>query len=302
MRNPFQRFFRRRKISSIQPHSTSEHKQSFMMGNDLSGGKSKWVVYTVINKEYIEIGDKWQEMATVATDIPILFACADKTSYDFFQRKGIHCVLLSPQQRFYDDRKKKFKRSTFPSDSSAYTVSLKFQVALQLLQEGYNCIFSDADALWISDPIPNIENLDFDIAFQVGSFPKETRHKWGFSACTGFVVFKPSAKTSNLLKNAIERFDGSDQRSLNETLLHDYEIQWEDYPSDWKHCRMEDGWTKTLFGCCARTNLRLAALPHSLYQRHNVTKKDWPHAIVCHPNSPKDQEAKVEVFKSLDLW
>jgi hypothetical protein len=44
------------------------------------------------------------------------------------------------------------------------------------------------------------------------------------------------------------------------------------------------------------------ALPHVYYQRHKVTPTDLGHAVICHPNSPKNEAAKIELFRSLGLW
>ncbi|SFA85033.1 Nucleotide-diphospho-sugar transferase [Poseidonocella pacifica] len=142
-------------------------------------------------------------------------------------------------------------------------MSLKLIEALDRIRDGVPVIYSDVDAIWRQDPIAQILTLDVDFAFQPASFPQSTKQAWGFSVCTGFFFMRPCAAVETLLHAAVERFDGSDQRTINEVLLSDFDVDWAERPAGWRRCSLEGGWTAPILGECRKTGLRLAALPHS---------------------------------------
>lgn len=71
-----------------------------------------------------------------------------------------------------------------------------------------NVIISDADALWLGDPVPElfsdaygkplvsasgagrIEILQSDVVASRGSFPFTLGKKWGSTMCMGFILFR----------------------------------------------------------------------------------------------------------------
>ncbi|MDO6575523.1 hypothetical protein, partial [Staphylococcus pasteuri_A] len=79
-----------------------------------------------------------------------------------------------------------------------------------------------------------------DLAFQPGSFPNEAKEAWGFAVCTGFFYMRPCTATRRIAERVQQRFDGSDQRTLNAVLLDEFDITWSNRPSGWETC-LEDG-------------------------------------------------------------
>ena len=96
--------------------------------------------------------------------------------------------------------------------------------------------------------------------------------------------------------------DGSDQRALNQLMLDACRVHWQRRPVDWEHCAIEGGWTSPILGKCSVRGLAFLALPHVYFQRHNVVRENLEQAVVCHPNAPKNQAEKIEIFRALGLW
>lgn len=58
--------------------------------------------------------------------------------------------------------------------------AMKFPIVERLLRLGLNVIFSDADAIWLKDPMKVINELDADCMFQrVVYFPRAITRIWG---------------------------------------------------------------------------------------------------------------------------
>lgn len=264
--------------------------------------KADTQIYSVVNKSYLLLATEWASKVYATTGKSVLFSCADKESYAHLMKQSYACIDNSLPTELSSICTKVWPQSSFPSDHAAYTASLKFQTAVSILKSGQDCIYSDVDALWLKDPFPFLCALDFDMAFQVGSFPAAAKSLWGFSACSGFIAIHATSLATQALEKSILRLNGSDQVALNETLMNSYMINWYETPSNWEHCDLNNGWTSAITGQCQHTQLLLAALPHSLFQRHNTTIENCKHAIICHPNSPKNQNDKIRIMQSLKIW
>lgn len=258
-------------------------------------------IFTVINEGYLRLGIAWAEGVRRVSRADPTFVCADRASLDVLQARGFECRDRQPEQVYSATGKTVFPGSSFPSDAAAYVASLKMASALDMLVEGRPVLFSDVDAIWLGDPLADIARLEADIVFQPASFPAAAKQAWGFAICTGFVAIRPSEPAIRLIRQARDRFDGSDQRTLNSLLLQEYDLSWAARPEGWESCELSGGWTEPLHGACRKTGLTLAALPHAFYQRHGTTPEACGHAVICHPNSPKDEAEKLKVLQGLDL-
>jgi hypothetical protein len=203
-------------------------------------------------------------------------------------------------------RDRRSLETDFASDFTIFVISLKFQIARELLELGVDAWFSDVDAIWLANPHASLDAVEGDVLFQVGSFPADVKAVWGFTACTGFTLFRNSAPARRVLDDACRIFaaegDYDDQVTLNRVLRR-YAIGWDSAPpARWEHCAIADGWTEPIRGSSATTALRLAALPHAYFQRHEVTVRHRGHAVICHPNSPKNERDKIDVLRSFGLW
>lgn len=194
-----------------------------------------------------------------------------------------------------------YKGSPYPNDHAAYTNGLKIKAGYDALMEGESFIYSDLDALWLKDPRDMLNGLDVDLAFQPGSFPAIVKSLHGFAMCGGFFYMRPGSRSVALLEKVQRKMRGSDQLAFNLELMNSYDVEWEQRPEDWEHCRVEDGWTAPIMGRCRTTGLLLAALPHAFFQRHNLDRAGLDHCIICHPNVEKVQDSKFAAFARLGI-
>jgi Nucleotide-diphospho-sugar transferase len=288
---------------SLRTSTTFQH--SDLVAAVLRRQAHETIVYSVIDSAYVQIALNWVAHLRQLGIQNVLIVSTDADAYEALKRNGVESVLVMPDAQLARDRKS--LDTGFASDFSIFVISLKFHIARELLNLGVSALFSDVDAIWLSNPHPVLAAQDGDVLFQVGSFPEDVRAVWGFTACTGFMLFRNSAATRRLLDEACRSFVGDggydDQMTLNRVLCRRYAIQWSDQPPDgWQHCAIDNGWTIPIHGSSDTTNLRLVALPHAYFQRHHVCRRDIGHAVICHPNSPKNEPDKIEVLRSFGLW
>jgi hypothetical protein len=256
------------------------------------------IVFSVVNADYLLLAKEWARRVLAACGREVVFACADGQSLEHLQSLGFSCLDYSRVDHLRDSS---YRSLVFPSKHAAFTSSLKFRAALSFVEAGHDCVYSDVDALWLRDPWLHLQET-FDIAFQAGSFPEAAKEQWGFAACAGFMAFRASNKVESFVAEVIQLLDGSDQRALNQLMLDACRVHWQRRPVDWEHCAIEGGWTSPILGKCSVRGLAFLALPHVYFQRHNVVRENLEQAVVCHPNAPKNQAEKIEIFRALGLW
>lgn len=260
-------------------------------------------IFTIVTKSYVEMAKTWTAYLDKLEIKNFFLVCADESSQDTLHREGRKTLLVKPNGVSLSTSQASLEDSIMLTDMATYAIRLKFLIAYQVLARGTPAIFSDVDALWLSDPQPDLSRSNYDIAFQVASFPPDVKSVWGFTACTGFVAFDSSASSLKFLERVNASFKVDDQSAFNRVLLHHYNIKWgvQSAPTQWEHCDLGSGWTEKIFGFCRKTGLTVAALPHCFYQRHSVTASALDNAIICHPNSPLTEEGKLDVFRKLGL-
>lgn len=258
-------------------------------------------IFTVINARYMRLGLAWAKHVVRVSGENPTFICSDHESRHFLSSNGFPCEARPSSTVLSMSKRTVFGESSFPDDDAAYTVSLKLAAAFEYLADGKSVLYSDVDAIWLRNPIDDLLRYDADIIFQPGSFPSDVKEKWGFAVCTGFFYMRPCNATRTLVEKAKVNFDGSDQRTLNRVLLREFDIIWDQRPEKWEICSLRRGWTSSIHGACSKSGLRLVALPHVYYQRHGTTPETCEHAIICHPNSPKDPVEKLKILQALGI-
>lgn len=64
------------------------------------------------------------------------------------------------------------------------------------MEAGHDVIVSDADALWLADPMKDFSLpgvIDSSIVASRGKFPSEVGLVWGATMCMGFILFRTTA-------------------------------------------------------------------------------------------------------------
>jgi hypothetical protein len=266
----------------------------------LKNWRSDLVIFTVLSQEYIKVGENWITALERLDINNYMILAVDEETYHFCLARKISSILIKPTIFLESNR---YTKSKIWNDKALFVVSLKLEIAIYILKLGFKALYSDADAIWLKNPLPYMRGINSTVIFQPASFPSEVKLKWGFTCCTGFIQFLPEPGVKSLLSKANSDFFeySDDQVVFNQTLADCYSISWEKQISKWEHTCIENGWNDPIHGKCIKSGLTFTALPHSLFQRHNTTVDNVKHAIICHPNSPKEQEAKFEVFNKLGL-
>ena len=285
--------------------------------------------YTVINDEYIKLGLAWGRLARQVSQVEPMFVCADRESAETLEAEGFECMRKPPETtlpalesewlawyfrifqfrgtepHLSDIEKSRWGKSRFTSDKAIYTNFLKMVAAFEFLRAGHSILYSDVDAVWIKDPVPDVLRQDADIAFQPGSRTTDGDSRWPFNACAGFFYMRPCENTREIVRKLVYKFVngkcGNDQYILNQILRRYFAVEWPELPWNWDDCPLEGGWVKPVRAECRKTRMNLVALPHAYYQRFGMHPAAVKHAIVCHPTADKDQKSKLETLRSLGI-
>ncbi len=138
--------------------------------------------------------------------------CMDNEVHDMISRQSLHCSAYS--FLFPSGLKFIFQRQSL--------IWIKrMQISIQFLDQGFDVILSDIDAIWRKDPFPTLSRLSAtsDIISSRGMFPSAISSKWGAALCMGFVYFRANRLVSLLLAEAL-----NDMRSKEINLLKLIEI------------------------------------------------------------------------------
>lgn len=285
--------------------------------------------YSVINDEYIKLGLAWGRLTRQVSQVAPMFVCADRESAETLEAEGFECMRKPPETtlpalqrewrawyarifkpteslpRLSATEQSRWGKSRFNSDKAIYTNFLKMVAASEFLGSGHPILYSDVDAVWIKDPVPDVSRADADIAFQPGSIPADGASGWPFNACAGFFYMRPCSHTLKIVGKLLYRFvngkNGNDQYVLNQILRKDHRVEWPGLPPNWDDCSLDGGWVEPVRAECRKTGMRLVALPHAHYQRLGTQASAVKKAVVCHPTADKDQESKLETLRSLGI-
>lgn len=268
------------------------------------------VIITFISHEYLGVGLNWICSIKRLGLTNIIVICGDSETTKILKDDGIQCV----EARINSCKLNADYRSPvgFTNKGLAMT-ALKFPIASALVKEGFSVVLSDADAVWLQDPT---HHLEADIAFQrVAYFPDTIARLWGFVACSGFVFFRHSADIIGFLQDCIREqlLIQSDQLALNLALLQ-ADTFWTNPPSSFTtYSPDQDQHTSELLanfqevarfpirGLIGQYKLEVLALPHNQFWRHSWVAATHSEMVLCHPNSPKNDSGKIEVFKKLGI-
>jgi len=180
----------------------------------------------------------------------------------------------------------------------------RVDVIKEILDLGFDLIHSDADAVWLQDPLEEyIYNKPQDMIFSQGTvWPPDVHEIWKFVLCCGFYFVRSNSSTKQFFKQYAQQvrkdkndmpdiFD--DQMSINRMLLN-LSIEWgttDSYSIDFKgksyQCYKDviTGYSK---------HLSIALLPHSKFQRLKDSDED---VYVKHLYSDKNSGNILDVLR-----
>lgn len=148
----------------------------------------------------------------------------------------------------------------------------RIAVIQEILMTGYDVLHSDADAVWLKDPLQKyIYAQPYDMIFSQGTvWPPDVHKVWHFVLCCGFFFIKANASTLRFMAELSERVikDKDDQVSVNRLLL-ERTMQWQNKKGYALNYQDKDinCFHEVLAGNGG--GLRVALLPHAGFQRLN---------------------------------
>lgn len=177
----------------------------------------------------------------------------------------------------------------------------------EILRAGQSFIHTDADAIWLKDPLADWLADDVDMTFTQGTIhPPAVFETWGFVLCCGLFRLNATAASQRFLSRVADDImeTGDDQTSVNRVLMSDG-IEWADSASPEYRLRMRGQrfscWKSALQGHASKADLSVRLVPHRIVQRiHDPMDLDG-NVYVSQPLSPKSAPEKLKLFEEMEL-
>jgi hypothetical protein len=235
------------------------------------------------DSRYIDVLLNWLTALTVSGIENYLIVALDYELHAFLLERKIPVVL-----------------SAVRGDLSALWVR-RIDVFAALCDAGIDFVHSDVDAVWMRDPRDSfLADPNSDLIVSQGTiWPPDVHQQFGFVLCCGFFQLRSTPSTQRLLSELRESVlvTGDDQVSLNR-LIAARATRWLIEPSETYYV---EGAGKNFL--CSRSvmhgldshGLRMAVLPHHLFQRVPVPSDEEP--FVLHLLTRKEPAAKLSEFE-----
>lgn len=246
----------------------------------------------------------------------LYFMCTDKQAEPSMRKVGLECHyahtlnLNGPVP------------STANNNNKLWLV--RARLAKTLLDQGFDVLMSDADALWLQNPFDELERFSSsDIIASRGRFPEDASRIYGATLCMGFIYIKSTRRTqifyAQLVDYMTHQAHPDDQRDINQLLLQRGLI----YPppasrplkyidatkEDHGYVFVGSGGPRYVVSAAkdreANTTLRITLLPHTAFRRicEGQRLASIHEAVVAHCYSElKTGEGKVIAGRKYSLW
>ena len=254
------------------------------------------VVMQVISKGFVDVERNFirlMELNSAFTRQNMYLMCLDTASVESFASLGIRCVPLDTLQ--------------LSSEQDIWRTRVR--VVSCLVVAGYDVIMSDADALWLSDPMEYMAlppHRNSSVVASRGNYPHNLEKSWGATICMGFVLFRATGPAMHIFLDKMKRLvlkTGDDQISANRAAL-ELGISW-DAASDMR-LRESTGVGK---GTIAKLSgdggpFEVILLPHDIFTRFCASTPISSKTVVAHCHSDKKQslERRVSWMQETNLW
>lgn len=273
--------------------------------------RQREIAFAIISQEYIQIGLNWVFAMRKIGLTNFLIIAGDQSTSTRLNAIGVKHVLATVDERALSPS---FVSVTGFRAKGLAVSAFKFPVVQFLLKAGYTVVLSDADAVWLKDPMPHLRHAD--LSFQrVVYHPPQIARLWGFSACSGFLAFRHGPRSLEFVERCIEehRMVLSDQVAVNLALL-EADPNWTCDSPNWtlpdadvEYARpaLEELFARhaniPIRGKLRSGGLNVLGLPHNQFWRHEIVASPREETVICHPNSPKDDSEKMKIFRMMNL-
>ena len=232
------------------------------------------------NYNYIHVLDNWIAASSLIGVTNYLIISLDKKLYRHLVNKKVSTILR-------------------PCELDLGKLWIhRIDVIAELMKKGNNIIHTDADAVWLKNPMPYLNKIKSDIIFSQGThWPNNVHAKWGFVLCCGFFYLKNTVNTMKFIEKLVKqvRKDKDDQVSCNNILLEDgveWSIPKNTYTLSFRGseflCSKEILLGKT-------SSLEIALLPHEKFQRIPEISNE---VYVKHLISEKNSDDIMKILES----
>ena len=235
-------------------------------------------IISFCNYPYREIALNWVKHLEALSIDNYEVLCLDLESDEYLKSHGCHSRVLDEFNDDWISGCKHTMRRTF--------------IFKKYLEEGFDIIHSDTDALWVKNPIPDlIDSNNQDVIVSTvrhgAAFPPEVREAFGFTCCMGWIFFRSNHRTVSYLDRFLNtrEIKGSDQKNFNEFLLFNN-------PAITAHSAGDE------LVISQHQGLSLLALSQPLVKRGPIEDKTY----VWHPNTRKEASHKKQSFIQRGKW
>lgn len=183
----------------------------------------------------------------------------------------------------------------------------RIHVLRELLSAGEAVIHSDADAVWLRDPMAEIDACQADMVYSQGTvWPPDVHARHGLVLCCGLFFLRPVPQVAAFLEAVGARLDmdGDDQAAVNRVAASWIE-GWQ-IDSPYEIAFGERRFTASRKPIHARGGnspigeAGLAVLPHHAFPR--IVNRLTDDMFVVHPFSGKTLADKRRILGGLGLW
>lgn len=248
-------------------------------------------IVTFCSSDYIPVALNWlQSIEKVGPDADLVIVCLDDETRRAFPADIVLCRPLQVDG----------------TDLSALWIH-RIKVLQEMLQAGEAIVHSDADAVWLRDPLADIQACGDPIVFSQGTvWPPDVHARLGLVLCCGFFFLRPEPAVLRFLQAVAARCeqDGDDQAAVNRVMAG-WITSWQ-IEQPYRIGFRDTSYVASRSPMRARgTDLQgeaftLSVLPHHAYPRLVDAVTD--ETVVAHPLTGKTlQEKEIELGR-LGMW
>jgi hypothetical protein len=254
--------------------------------NVIVGDRNVPIIVTFADNKYCDVVRNWHAAISKLNITNYIVIALDVEAFKCFKQHNIYSICL-------------------PMSIDNLSALWEFRLnVLQTINTKFDLIHSDADAIWLRDPIPEyFINSPYDFMCSQGTtYPQDIFSHWGFVLCCGFFYVKCNERTQKMFEHLVKNVanDKDDQITLNKYFKYTLNINWT--MSNFYKMPISD----TLFTCSEKLivgngTIKTAILPHHLFQRLEIDiSPEVP--FVKHILSQKNNQSKLEMFKETNCY
>jgi len=255
------------------------------LGKNVRSTEKPPTILTFVSEDYIPVGLNWlNRIRALRPEAEVQVIALDRATMEAFPPD---VVKYAPARK--------------PRLSALWTH--RIDVLCDLLARGHDVVHSDADAVWVRDPLPYIQSCKAEMVFSQGTiWPPDVHARHGVVLCCGLFYLQSSPAVRGFMRKARRRVqnDKDDQKSINR-MIDENGVRWkitDPYSIPYGDATFTASRQPILSE--VNTGPTVAVLPHRLFPR--LVDELTPDVMVAHPLSGKTCAAKIEVLSRLGLW